>query len=680
MRITNKYQTSNLEDKVKSINDSIVNGSDISEQIWMLNRVSLTKEFLEIEFKDNELTLYSVLESKKVLPMYDVVDSKITKFNGFMDMSKQDEEEIEPRKRADQIRQSILFSIGLNDKGTVNSFYCDSNAYKSINNIPGKKFIQLYQAKETFVELLKHIINSEINKIYRRRSYSKVEPDTSNNLDLSEESLTQFIEQDDVSDFLNRVNVSLQKKIDNAHKRFKVPNGFVEINEHIANNGELTKITNGEHRYQIATEDAYYVFELSSSDYYVPRCKKLDVTTNLDNKDYMIYMYVKYDKETLRYIETGKLNYDNTSQLGVSLKNQYQSIDCSLLPLELTATPEEIKEMKGEIRSYFELPAKLRMIAPVMKITYQLTELLNKSYGLDENQIRLLIHSYRILNGTKYIENDTKPHDMLGVSKHMFKNMLEQDLLSYNLNHLRLLNLFIEKTDQINGYRLFTLVHENFNKNEIDLTYGRFERLISYFERHVNSKYFSLRKIVQYLIQVKNREFIHSLGGIVIMWLDTLDFAEKLHRDSGSKTFLNYNPYPSVLTIEHNKMNLLYQAYQRKNKMVNFVNNSRFDLIHQGKEFTIAPATCPDELISEGLALNHCVGSYVSRQENNTSSILFLRHNDNLNKSFITVEVNDNRVVQLQGRNMYAASFPQNVKTFIHEWVSRKGLELVVHL
>lgn len=678
MQITNKCHKNNLEAKIKSINDSIANGSHISEQIWMLNRVTLDKEFLELELKENELTLYLTFESQKMLPAYDIVDNKITKFNGFVEMSTEDEEETERRNRAG--RQMYLFSIGLNDKDKINSLYYDSNHYKSINNIPGKKLVQLYQAKETFAELLNHIIDGEINKIRRRHQYAGISPESPNSLSLSKESLSQFLEQDDVSDFLSRIEASLQKKIDNAHKRFVVPNGFLEINEHIANNGELTILQNSERHYQIATEEAYYVFELTPSTYYVSLCKNLGITVNLDGKDYMIFMYVKYDKETLRYVETGKLNTDNVSQLGVSLKNEYQSMICSLLPLELTATPEEIKEMKGELRSYFELPAKLRMIAPVMKITYQLVELLHKSYGLDEEQIRLLVHYYRISNGTKYIENDTKPHQMLGVSKHMFKNMLEQDILSYDSSHLRLLNLFIEKTDPINGYRLFTLIHENFNKNEIDLTYGRLERLITYFEGHVNSKYFSLRKIVQYLIQVKNREFIHSLGVIVNMWFDTLDFAEKLHRDSDSKAFLNYNPYPSVLTIEHNKMSLLYQAYQRKNKMVNFVNNSRFDLIHQGKEFTIAPATCPDELISEGLALNHCVGSYVSRQENNTSSILFLRHNDNLTKSFITVEVNDNRVVQLQGRNMYAASFPQNVKTFIHEWVSRNGLELVVHL
>ena len=52
MRITNKCHKNKLEVKIKSINDSIANGSHISEQIWMLNRVTLDKEFLELELKE----------------------------------------------------------------------------------------------------------------------------------------------------------------------------------------------------------------------------------------------------------------------------------------------------------------------------------------------------------------------------------------------------------------------------------------------------------------------------------------------------------------------------------------------------------------------------------------------------------------------------------------------------
>ena len=64
----------------------------------------------------------------------------------------------------------------------------------------------------------------------------------------------------------------------------------------------------------------------------------------------------------------------------------------------------------------------------------------------------------------------------------------------------------------------------------------------------------------------------------------------------------------------------------------------------------ICPAT-PSDLIAEGQALHHCVGSYTRRVASGESLILFLRRCEDIAKPFYTIEVQEQEVVQLKGAN-----------------------------
>jgi len=59
------------------------------------------------------------------------------------------------------------------------------------------------------------------------------------------------------------------------------------------------------------------------------------------------------------------------------------------------------------------------------------------------------------------------------------------------------------------------------------------------------------------------------------------------------------------------------------------------------------PAT-PDEIISEGNTLHHCVGGYVDRVARKECVILFLRQCAEESKSFYTIEVREREVVQVR--------------------------------
>ena len=66
---------------------------------------------------------------------------------------------------------------------------------------------------------------------------------------------------------------------------------------------------------------------------------------------------------------------------------------------------------------------------------------------------------------------------------------------------------------------------------------------------------------------------------------------------------------------------------------------------------TVLPPKTAREIVSEGHALHHCVGTYVSKVVNGESIILFLRKMEDPDTSFYTMELRDGKLAQIRGQN-----------------------------
>ena len=77
------------------------------------------------------------------------------------------------------------------------------------------------------------------------------------------------------------------------------------------------------------------------------------------------------------------------------------------------------------------------------------------------------------------------------------------------------------------------------------------------------------------------------------------------------------------------------------------------------------PAT-PDDIISEGNTLHHCVGGYVDRVARKECVILFLRQCADESKSFYTIEVRGREIVQVQGKKSSPPT--PEVEKFVRQW------------
>ncbi len=82
--------------------------------------------------------------------------------------------------------------------------------------------------------------------------------------------------------------------------------------------------------------------------------------------------------------------------------------------------------------------------------------------------------------------------------------------------------------------------------------------------------------------------------------------------------------------------------------------------------FKIVPPNKATAISDEGAMLHHCVGSYVDRMAEGKTVILFIRQEQEPDKPFFTMEVQNNKVVQLRG--FQNSTPPEDVKKFVEVW------------
>lgn len=95
---------------------------------------------------------------------------------------------------------------------------------------------------------------------------------------------------------------------------------------------------------------------------------------------------------------------------------------------------------------------------------------------------------------------------------------------------------------------------------------------------------------------------------------------------------------------------------------------SRFSWEHDG--ILIRPAHSAEELQKEGKALHHCVGSYAGRMVRGETAIFFIRRSEDPEKSWYTLEFDEQRLDTKQNRGLYNCDRTQEIKDFEAAWLA----------
>lgn len=133
--------------------------------------------------------------------------------------------------------------------------------------------------------------------------------------------------------------------------------------------------------------------------------------------------------------------------------------------------------------------------------------------------------------------------------------------------------------------------------------------------------------------------------------------------------------YPMYLATEHDKILLKHNILtdEGKKKLFKNVVANQKELSHKGRVFSIVVPEKSQDLIDEGVQLSHCVGTYIDHVIKGTYKIVFMRKNESIEESVLTVAIDtNNEVSQVEG--MCRRKPNKEEKEFIKMWAKKKNL------
>lgn len=159
-----------------------------------------------------------------------------------------------------------------------------------------------------------------------------------------------------------------------------------------------------------------------------------------------------------------------------------------------------------------------------------------------------------------------------------------------------------------------------------------------------------------------------NMQALVSEYRDYLEICSKLKYDMKNSFVL----YPKDLQKSHDKtarrMKHKKDAKMKRDFTAVYRQLSgQLDFEKNGLKIVYPGA--PNDVIKEGHALHHCVGSYTERVAKKECIILFLRKCSDETKPFYTIEVRDQKAVQVLG--MGNCSMTPEVQAFIAAWEQR---------
>ena len=193
--------------------------------------------------------------------------------------------------------------------------------------------------------------------------------------------------------------------------------------------------------------------------------------------------------------------------------------------------------------------------------------------------------------------------------------------------------------------------------------------ILAYMTAHKMMRY--LEKQNSFLYARKNKYGsirYKNMQALVSEYRDYLDMCMKQKYDMRNSFVL----YPKDLQKAHDKVahrtKLKENAKLRRNFKIAYQHiMQQLDFEWNGMKI-VYPAS-PEEIIAEGHALHHCVGSYVDRVAKKECIILFLRLCEEAAKPFYTIEVRNLEVVQVRGMKNDNAT--PMVQKFMEQWTSK---------
>ena len=165
-----------------------------------------------------------------------------------------------------------------------------------------------------------------------------------------------------------------------------------------------------------------------------------------------------------------------------------------------------------------------------------------------------------------------------------------------------------------------------------------------------------------------------TMETLVITYVDYLHMCRRQAYDMKDKSVL----FPKNCAAAHDR------EAERIQKINDAQKNKAFGMAYAGfarkavlsnEELQIVCPKRANDLVDEGKALHHCVGSYIDKVAEGRCLIVFVRRVEEPKKPYVTVEVRDGKIAQIHGDHNSKPT--EEVQKFIDLW-SRKVLPMAL--
>lgn len=137
---------------------------------------------------------------------------------------------------------------------------------------------------------------------------------------------------------------------------------------------------------------------------------------------------------------------------------------------------------------------------------------------------------------------------------------------------------------------------------------------------------------------------------------------------------------PRSLKKEHDRALFAWKALQEKQMVDRFKESAKENLKYEWKKgaYQVVVPMTPEEIVAEGVAQRHCVGSYVNSVREGRTCIVFIRKKTDPDHSFFTMEILNGYIVQVKGfDNIKVSEYgDEGLLKFIRDFAKAKKLRV----
>lgn len=428
---------------------------------------------------------------------------------------------------------------------------------------------------------------------------------------------------------------------DKCHVKHVISNKLdvINVNEVSIFNDDLNDIKVNYIFFDVTENGIYLYFIRETISYIMPysylnKTSKLDVfkvyfiekdgITDVINNDYIAY------KEAIECLN----DTDNFNDVTDKMINFFET------PYDAYLYVDNLKELKNTCYKYSFIWEAMDYLSKNDSYNLKMLTINPICYREFEYLIKMKLYqlAFTSVNYFKYEKNFEK---IFGVSKTLYPFMIRNDISYYELCALRL------------------YPHE-----DIDVIKFISSDLYT-FECILKITSINLKKLKEYF---DNNKLAY---GYIYEYYDYLSYASFLGLNLKDNKVL----FPLDLMLEHDKLYLQMTILKNPD-----IENKIFETAkllslntYEDDDYIIYPADSVESLIEESEMQANCVKTYGEYIAKNICQIYFLRKKNDVNKSFVTIEVKDNKVVQ--ARIKYNELPPEEVNKVIRKW--EKGFKVI---